>query len=75
MESDEVGETIGVSNKNITLRFAGCTHVVSLAPLHNSADDHAHCFVCHPELQKIPLRGVCPTCATASYERQKTDSF
>jgi uncharacterized protein (DUF983 family) len=35
---------------------------VTLAPLHNAADNHAQCFACHPELREIPLAGEFPKC-------------
>jgi predicted amidophosphoribosyltransferase len=56
------------------LRFRDCIHVVSLDPVHNPTDNHAHCYVCHPELQNIPLPGTCPECDTAGRYAGPQDS-
>jgi hypothetical protein len=58
-------------DKIIELRFRDCSHVVTLPPMHNHADNHAQCYVCHPELQQIPIRGACPTCDAAALAREQ----
>ena len=46
----------------IELRFRDCPHIVQAPALHDPADNHSQCFVCHPELCERPLPGKCPKC-------------
>lgn len=63
-----------MGNETITLRFRECIHVVTLDPMHNPTDNHAQCYVCHPELLNIPLPGKCPECDAGGYYAGRQNS-
>lgn len=48
--------------RSVELRFEDCPHIVEAPALHNPLNNHAECYVCHPELCERPVPGKCPKC-------------
>jgi len=46
--------------------FADCGHTRAIPLQHSASDNHAHCFLCHPELRNRPIPGRCPSCRAAT---------
>jgi predicted RNA binding protein YcfA (HicA-like mRNA interferase family) len=56
---------VAVPGPSFQATYSGCGHKRALPLQHNATDNHAHCFVCHPELRARPIPGRCPSCLAA----------